>query len=84
MAHGQSVKRRGRDSNPGWTCIHAGFQDRCNRPLCHLSKCFSSQQLQPNCVTVDRAWLARWLAIATQFAKFAPMNRRGESTDFFT
>lgn len=30
-------KRRGRDSNPGWTCIHAGFQDRCNRPLCHLS-----------------------------------------------
>ena len=38
-----SSKRRGRDSNPGWTCIHAGFQDRCNRPLCHLSKCSSLQ-----------------------------------------
>ena len=27
-AHGQSDERRGRDSNPGWTCIPAGFQDR--------------------------------------------------------
>ncbi len=29
--------RRGRDSNPRWYCYHAGFQDRCNQPLCHLS-----------------------------------------------
>lgn len=30
-------KRRGRDSNPGSPCGDSGFQDRCNRPLCHLS-----------------------------------------------
>ena len=30
MAHGQSVERRGRDSNPRWACTQAGFQDRCN------------------------------------------------------
>ncbi len=30
-------KRRGRDSNPGMSCPISGFQDRCNRPLCHLS-----------------------------------------------
>lgn len=30
-------ERRGRDSNPGDPCGSAGFQDRCNRPLCHLS-----------------------------------------------
>ena len=30
-------KRRGRDSNPRWSYPHSGFQDRCNRPLCHLS-----------------------------------------------
>jgi hypothetical protein len=29
--------RRGRDSNPRYGCPHSGFQDRCNRPLCHLS-----------------------------------------------
>lgn len=31
-------KRRGGDSNSRATCMAAGFQDRCNRPLCHLSK----------------------------------------------
>ena len=25
------------DSNPRYACTHAGFQDRCIRPLCHLS-----------------------------------------------
>src|SRR5450756_869438 len=29
--------RRGRDSNPRWAFTHSGFQDRRNRPLCHLS-----------------------------------------------
>ena len=29
--------RMGRDSNPRWTCAHAGFQDRCIQPLCHPS-----------------------------------------------
>ncbi len=30
-------ERRGGDSNPRWLLRHAGFQDRCIRPLCHLS-----------------------------------------------
>ena len=33
------MKRRGRDSNPGSPHGDSGFQDRCNRPLCHLSGC---------------------------------------------
>ena len=31
------VRRRGRDSNPGSDRSDGGFQDRCNRPLCHPS-----------------------------------------------
>ena len=31
------IKRRDRDSNPGYPCGYSGFQDRCDRPLCHLS-----------------------------------------------
>ncbi len=29
--------RRRWDSNPRYALTHAGFQDRCNRPLCHSS-----------------------------------------------
>ena len=29
--------RMGWDSNPRWTCTHAGFQDRCLQPLGHPS-----------------------------------------------
>ena len=29
--------RREWDSNPRWYCYHAGFQDRCLKPLGHLS-----------------------------------------------
>ena len=35
--HRQS-KRRGWDSNPRCPFRHAGFQDRCIQPLCHLSE----------------------------------------------
>ena len=31
-------KRRERDSNPRYPYGHAGFQDRCIQPLCHLSE----------------------------------------------
>src|SRR5450759_4307054 len=31
--------RRGWDSNPRTTCAVAGFQDRCDEPLCHPSAC---------------------------------------------
>ena len=31
------MKRRGRDSNPRYTCVHTGFRDRPDRPLRHLS-----------------------------------------------
>jgi hypothetical protein len=30
--------RREWDSNPRWTCTHGGFQDRCLKPLGHLSE----------------------------------------------
>src|SRR5271155_4193535 len=29
--------RMGWDSNPRWACAHAGFQDRCLKPLGHPS-----------------------------------------------
>jgi hypothetical protein len=29
--------RMGWDSNPRWACTHAGFQDRCLKPLGHPS-----------------------------------------------
>jgi integrase/recombinase XerD len=32
------MQRRGGDSNPRSGCPDSGFQDRCNRPLCHLSE----------------------------------------------
>ncbi len=31
------IWRRGWDSNPRWYRYHAGFQDRCLKPLGHLS-----------------------------------------------
>ena len=35
---GLPLKRRERDSNPRYPYGHAGFQDRCIQPLCHLSE----------------------------------------------
>ena len=35
--------RMGRDSNPRWACTHAGFQDRCLKPLGHPSAFTSSE-----------------------------------------
>lgn len=37
VAEANFGERRGRDSNPGTSYLVSGFQDRCNRPLCHLS-----------------------------------------------
>ena len=37
-ANCQIYQRRGRDSNPGSSYPDSGFQDQCNRPLCHLSE----------------------------------------------
>ena len=36
------VKRRGGDSNPRYRYRYTGFRDRHIRPLCHLSRWFSS------------------------------------------
>src|SRR4051794_2337792 len=33
-----SAERKGWDSNPRRTCALSGFQDRCDRPLCHPSE----------------------------------------------
>ena len=37
LADPQGAWRRGWDSNPRWHRCHAGFQDRCLKPLGHLS-----------------------------------------------
>src|SRR6476620_10151303 len=37
-ARSHHLKRKGRDSNPRTPFGVAGFQDRCNRPLCHPSR----------------------------------------------
>ena len=39
--------RIGRDLNPRWGCPHDGFQDRCIKPLCHLSKTVSRRSFKP-------------------------------------
>ena len=31
----KAPRRSGRDSNPRYTFVYAGFQDRCIQPLCH-------------------------------------------------
>src|SRR5579862_8331469 len=36
------IWRRGGDSNSRSSCELAGFQDRCNQPLCHLSVAINS------------------------------------------
>ena len=39
MCQGRTIEnwRKGWDSNPRWACTHAGFQDRCLKPLGHPS-----------------------------------------------
>ena len=67
LAHYRSW-RRGGDSNPRTSCDVAGFQDRCNQPLCHLSnrspRCprlceavagSAGDYTQPPLIAVDRA-----------------------------
>ncbi len=43
--------RKGWDSNPRWACTHAGFQDRCLKPLGHPSKIliFFSYRREADC-----------------------------------
>jgi hypothetical protein len=52
--------RRGWDSNPRWTCAHAGFQDRCLKPLGHPSE------------TVPRGASGR---PSSRFVRIAPPSR---------
>ena len=44
---GNSVWRRGRDSNPRYPCEYAAFRVRCIRPLCHLSIPGPSEGAEP-------------------------------------
>ena len=48
--------RKGRDSNSGWDRSHDGFQDRCIKPLCHLSiltMCFTIISLMKTVTTLS-------------------------------
>ena len=58
QAFPRRLKRRGWDLNPRGTYAPAGFQDRCNRPLCHLSEGFHCKQLRHFTLPAARRWLA--------------------------
>src|SRR5437899_2433411 len=53
--------RRGWDSNPRWACTHGGFQDRCLKPLGHLSAVGELSRATPSCArrAVNQAGLNR-------------------------
>jgi hypothetical protein len=57
--------RRGRDSNPRWAFTQSGFQDRRDRPLCHLSASDESRVTRdetsrhPSLVTPITSWHGR-------------------------
>jgi hypothetical protein len=49
--------RRGRDSNPRRPLSRSGFQDRRNRPLCHLSGWQGVRDLNPQPTVLETATL---------------------------
>ena len=73
-----SFWRKGWDSNPRYPCRHAGFQDRCLKPLGHPSACNN------NCLEVPFATCyVNWHRIGTVNAmgqggmfSFYPCKRR--------
>src|ERR1700735_2352347 len=48
--------RRGRDSNPRWPLSQSGFQDRRDRPLCHLS---DDKLAAPALASLSEGWHRR-------------------------
>ena len=48
--------RRGRDSNPGWTCAHNGLAGRPNQPLSHLSATQNHPYGQDNRQDIAECW----------------------------
>jgi hypothetical protein len=46
--------RKGWDSNPRYPCRHAGFQDRCLKPLGHPSQCASHEGRRPGLQAAGR------------------------------
>ena len=59
--------RTGWDSNPRWACTHAGFQDRCIQPLCHLSSPFAASVMSRRSQVV---------VLVPASARSRPMNSR--------
>ena len=48
--------RMGWDSNPRWACTHAGFQDRCLKPLGHPSTQGNQASSRPPHVLKTQNW----------------------------
>src|ERR1700722_13662260 len=68
--------RRGRDSNPRYTCAYSAFRVRCDRPLCHLSGA-DGEALRTLAVGVARR--LAWAVIAGKtVCRFATTQRGGE------
>jgi hypothetical protein len=66
------VRRRGRDSNPGYACAHTGFRDQHNRPLCHLSEGGSSSGESYSAVAIVSRWLRPFCGPASFSISQAP------------
>ena len=62
--------RRGRDSNPRYSCPYAAFRVRCFQPLSHLS----------NRAEIERGRLIAWSRRPSSGRKNLKRERRGDST----
>ena len=68
--------RRGRDSNSWRTCALDGFQDRCIKPLCHLSGDPRAQNVfYPNLLQRSRTFLRR--------RQFFPHKKKEQVSNLF-
>src|SRR5437764_15148108 len=65
--------RKGWDSNPRYPCRHAGFQDRCLKPLGHPSKPLILLR-NPLCFTCQRKLFARLLLPVHLTARIAAIR----------
>jgi hypothetical protein len=77
--------RRGRDSNPRWPLGQSGFQDRRDRPLCHLSEVvdslwsiIDSLRFRRACLRYQPSTLNLQLKLARQEGIEPPTNGFGD------
>ena len=74
----KAPRRSGRDSNPRYTFVYAGFQDRCIQPLCHPTDA-TAESIAPVAFSCKAAAASptRPLALPTAAALLQLSSRRG-------